>query len=136
MEAAMAEQPALHGGSLMGAEIVEDDVDVEVVGHVAVDLVQEGHQVGAGMRRADVSDDLAGGDVQGREEIAGAVALIVMGGPLRGGGQHRQRWGGSIESLDLRFLVDGEHRRLDRRVHVQADQIADLLHQVGVGATP
>ena len=67
------------------------------------------------------------------EEVAGAVALIVVGGPLGCGGQHRQRRGGAIESLDLWFLVDGEDRGGDRRAHVQADQVADLLHQVRVG---
>ena len=69
---------------------------------------------------------------EGGEQVAGAVALVVMGGPGRGGGQHRQRRGGAVERLDLRFLVDGEHRGGDRRVHVEGDEVADLLHQLGV----
>ena len=57
---------------------------VEVVGDVAVDLVQERDEVGAGVGLADVGDHRAGRDVQGGEQVAGAVALVVMGGPLPG----------------------------------------------------
>jgi hypothetical protein len=38
-------------------------VRVEVLGNLAVDLVQEGHEVGAGVALADVGDDLPGGDL-------------------------------------------------------------------------
>ena len=66
------------------------------------------------------------------EQVAGAVALVVMRGPRRGGGQHRQGRRGAVERLDLRLLVDREHGGGDRRVHVQRDEVADLLDQVGV----
>ena len=136
VEPAVAQQPRCTVGVLWVDEVVQDDVHVELGGDLAVDLVQEGDEVGAGVAGADVGDDLAGGDVQGGEQIAGAVALIVVGGPRRCGGQHRQGRGGPVERLDLGFLVDREHRGGDRRVHVQADQVADLLHQVAGRATP
>jgi hypothetical protein len=71
----------------MGTRVAQDDVHIEIGGDVAVDLVQKGDQIGAGMRATDLGDDLAGGDLQGSEEIAGAVALVVVGGPGRGGGK-------------------------------------------------
>jgi hypothetical protein len=71
MEAAVAEQPLVHGGCLMGLQVVQDDVHVQLGGNGPVDLVQKGDEVGAGMAGADVGDHLAGGDLQGGEEIAG-----------------------------------------------------------------
>ncbi len=102
-------------------------------GTFAVDLVQEGDEVGAGVAGADVGDHLAGGDLQCSEEVTGAVAFVVVGGPRRGGGQHRQGGGGAVQRLDLGFLVDRDKCRGDGRVHVEGDEVADLLHQVRVG---
>ena len=39
---------------------------------------------------------------------------------------------GAVEGLDLRFLVDREHHRLRGRMHVEADNILDLLGEGGV----
>src|SRR5690606_12695221 len=41
------------------------------------------------------------------EQVTGAVALVVVGGPCRGG---RQRGRGAVERLDLGLLVHREHR--------------------------
>src|SRR5690606_15008559 len=128
----VAQQPALHGRCLVGRQVVQDDVDVQVLGDVAVDLVQERDEVGGGVRRADVGDHLPGGDLQGGEQVTGAVALVVVGGPCRGGRQHRQRGRGAVERLDLGLLVHREHRGGDRRVHVQGDDVADLVHELRV----
>lgn len=64
MEAAVAQQLVVHRGGLMGREVVQYDPNVQLGGN------------------------LAGGDLQGREEVAGAVPLVVVGGPCRCGGQH------------------------------------------------
>lgn len=53
---------------------------VQLGGVGPVDLVQKGHQVGAGGMGSDVGDDFAGGDLQRGEEVHGAVALVVVGG--------------------------------------------------------
>src|SRR5215210_1388616 len=97
VEAAVAQQPGVHGGGLVGRQVVEDHVHGQVLGDLAVDLVQEGDEVGTGVALADVGDHRAGGHVQRREQVAGAVALVVVGGPLGGGGQHRQGGGGAVQ---------------------------------------
>src|SRR4051812_23444359 len=106
VEAAVPQQPALHRGGLVGRQVVQDDVHVQVGGDVAVDLVQESDEVRAGVVGADVGDDPAGGDLQRGEQVAGAVALVVVGGPGRRGGQHRQDRRRPVDRLDLRLLVD------------------------------
>ena len=40
-EAGVAHEPALDEGGLVGGDVVEDDVDVEAVGDLFVDAVQE-----------------------------------------------------------------------------------------------
>ena len=45
----------------------------------AVDLLEKGEHVGAGMAFAALGDDFAGADVQRREQVDGAVAFVVVG---------------------------------------------------------
>jgi len=80
-------------------------VYVEVVGDLAVNLVQERDEVRSGVGLAQVGDDLAGGDLQGGKQVQGAVADVVVGGllsrllPL----QNHSR----LRNPDSRKLVDG-----------------------------
>ena len=102
-ESAVPEQPALNLGGFMGGEIVQDDMHVELGGHLPVDLVQAGDEVVLVVAGADIGDDGAAGDVQRREQVDRAVTLIVVRGSLRGAGQHRQSRSGPVERLDLGF---------------------------------
>ena len=45
-------------------------------------------------------------------------------------GQDRLR---ALERLDLRFLVDREHHRIVRRIHIQPDDVPNLVHELRVG---
>ena len=49
VKAAVAQQPALHGGRFVGREIVQDHMHIQFGRDLPVDLVQEGDQIGAGM---------------------------------------------------------------------------------------
>jgi len=48
-------------------------------------------------------------------------------------GLHRQAGLGAVERLDLRFLVDRDDDGMERRVHVEADDIFDLFSEGRVG---
>jgi hypothetical protein len=54
------------------------------------------------------------------------MPLVVMGPSLGLPRPHRQQRLGTIQRLDLRFLIDAEHQRAIRRVEVKADDVADL----------
>ena len=82
MPARMAGQPASHRRRLVGCVVVHDQMDVEVVGDLGFESAQEPEELAAAVTREALSDDLAGGDVQRREERGGAVAHVVMGAPL------------------------------------------------------
>ena len=83
----------------------------------------------AGMGLAQVRDDFTGGHVQRGEQVDGAVALIVVGGPLGCGWQHRQGRGGPVQCLDLRFFVDTEHCSCDRWRHVETNDVSDFVNE-------
>lgn len=50
----------------------------QALGDRGVDGVEETAELDGAVLRAQVVDDLAGGQVQGREQIGDAVALVVM----------------------------------------------------------
>src|SRR5436190_21627513 len=57
--------------------------------------------------------------------------VIVCHGPALAGFERQARLG-SVESLDLRLLVDGQHDGMCRRAHIEADDVLDLLGESGV----
>jgi hypothetical protein len=49
-------------------------------------------------------------------------------------GPHREQGLRPIERLHLRLLIDREHHRVVRRVHVEADHVGHLLGKLGIAA--
>ena len=84
------------------------------------------------MLRFAAREDFAGGDIQRGEEVERAVANVVMRPTLRLADVHRQDRLGPLESLNLRFLIEREHHRIGGRIHVQTDDVADLLDELRV----
>ena len=117
---------------LVGRVVVHDDVDLEVGRHVGLDVIQELAELHAAVAPIALSDDLACGDVKGCEERGRAVALVIVSAPLDLPRAQRQQRLGAIEGLNLRFLVHAEDHGMLRRVHVEADDVARLVHEVGV----
>ena len=71
-------------------------------------------------------------DVEGGKQRGRAVALVVVGHGAAFPGLHGQAGLGAIERLDLALLVDRQHHGVGRRVHVEADDVLDLLGKSGV----
>ena len=71
-------EPALDAGVLVGGVVVDDEVDIEVRRHVGVNVFQEAQKLLVAMTRPALGEDLAGGDIQGREEGGGAVAEVAV----------------------------------------------------------
>ena len=113
----------------MGCVVVHDQMDVELVGDLGFERAQELEELPAAVAWEALADDLSGGDVQGCEERGGPVAHVVMGAPLDLSGPHGKKRPGAIQRLDLALFVDAEHERALRRVKVEADDVAHLLHK-------
>jgi hypothetical protein len=97
LEAGMAHQPAVNRGGLVGGGVVDDDMHVGVVGDVAVDEVQELAELDGTMLRGEIGDHVAGGDIERRIQVDGAVADVVMRAAL---GDARPQWeAGAVRSV-------------------------------------
>ena len=70
--------------------------------------------------------------VQGGGEGGRAIAFVVVGHGRGLAPLHRQPRLGAVEGLDLALLVDREHDRVRRRVHVEADHVAQLGDELGI----
>src|SRR5437016_7741201 len=57
------------------------------------------------------------------------MALVVPRSSSHLARPHRQERLGSFQRLDLRLLVEAEHESSFRRVEVEPDDIANLLHK-------
>ena len=124
--------PRLHGRVRVRAVVVEDEMDVLLAGGLAIDLVQEGEELG--MRMAGVAgvDHVALQDIEGGKQRRRPVPCVVMrlpGRQPRPQGQHRL---GPIQGLDLALFVNAQDQRLRGRVQVEADHVPQLADEVRV----
>ena len=107
-------------------------MDVEVGGHGALHLVEEGAELARPVPLHAAPDDRAGGGVEGGEQGGRAVALVIMAAPLRLARPHRQHRLGAVQRLDLALFVDAEHQRAVRRVEIEADDVAHLVDELRI----
>ena len=107
-------------------------MDLQPVGDLAVDGVEELEELGVAVPRQALADHRAGQHVQGGEQRRGAVALVVMGHRARPSGHHRQRRLGAVQGLDLGLLVHAQHDRLLRRVQIQTDHVDELVVELRI----
>ena len=61
-------EPALDPGVLVGAVVVDDEVDVQVRRHAGVDVPEEAQELLVAVTRLALGEDLAGGDIEGCEQ--------------------------------------------------------------------
>jgi transposase len=131
-ETRMLRKPGLDLFGLMGRIVVRDQMQVEVLGNGPVDFLQETDELLGPVPRQAFADDLPGLHIQGGEQCRGAVALIIMRHRRGPALLHRQAWLRAIERLDLTLLIDAQHQCFVRRVQVEPDDIANLLHEFRV----
>src|SRR5258708_33514614 len=131
-EAFVSRPPALDGRRLGGGVVVEDQMQIEMCGRLAVDCFQKRQELVCPMACQTFADDGTGRHIERGEECCCAVALVIMGhraGTALFQGQTRLR---AVECLDLALLIDGKHQRLLRRIDVKADDVLDLRDEVGI----
>ena len=129
VEAGVRREPALDLRRLVAGGVVEDEMDIEIGGHVLVDRFEELQELEARWRRcrAPITSPLC--DVERRVQARGAVALVVVRGALGGAGQQRQDRRGAVQCLDLALLVHAEHDGAFGRVQVQPADVVEGVSQ-------
>ena len=112
---------------LVGAIVIENDVNLAVGGYIADNLIHESLDVGAFLRGRGLGADLSGGDVQGGEHIERAVApgsAFKSAHDLPAGGLHAAA--GPRQCLNTGLLVDAQHQGVFRRGQIEANDIGSL----------
>src|SRR5207245_5468707 len=113
-------QPIADQRRLVGGVIVPDEMDLETLGDIGLDLIEELAKLGRPMTAIALSNHMSGGDVEGGKERSCAVPLVVMAAPGNLAGPHRQHGLATIQRLDLALLVNTEHDRTLGRSHIEA----------------
>src|SRR5262245_24833242 len=129
MKARPLTEPASDQRCLVRGVVVEDEMDVEVQWHRVIDGVEKLAELHGAMAAMTPADHRAGLDVQCREERRRAMAQVVMGAAFGLARAHRQQWLRAIQRLDLRLLIGTQHEGAVRRIQVEPDDIAHLLHK-------
>src|SRR6266849_5955233 len=131
--ARMAHEPPDDLRRFVRPVVVHDHMDISVRGQLRIDALEEFQKLLMPMAAMTVPDDLAGRDFQGGEQGGGPVANVVMGLAGRDPGPHRQERSRAIQRLYLTFFVQRQHDGAGGRAQIQPDNVAHLLHELGVG---
>jgi len=100
-----------------------------MVGYLVVDLGQELLELHGAVSSVHAGDHRAVLGVERREQAGRAVPEVVMSPLLRHARHHRERRLGPRQGLHLGLLIHAEHHRCVGRVHVEPDDVVDLLHE-------
>src|SRR4051812_38148733 len=119
----------------VGAVIVEDRMDQLAGRDRALDGIEKANELLVGMALHAAAEDHADERVEGGKQSSRAVALVIMSHGAASAGLDRQSRLGTVERLDLRFLVDRQNHGMRRRVHIKADNVFDLLGESGIAGT-
>src|SRR5271166_2227840 len=132
LETWMLFKPRLNVLCLVRRIVIDDQMQIEMSGHSAVDFLQKAHELLCPMARQALANDLSGLHVQSSKQRCCAVTLVVVCHCGRTALLYRQARLRAVERLNLAFLVDAEHQRLVRRVHVEADDVCDLFGELRI----
>src|ERR1700689_4901316 len=111
MESRMLEQPPMDSRRFVRGIVIQNQMNLLAGGNVALDDIQEVAELLGSMTRIALTDDLAGLDVQGREQRGRPVPLIVGGASLgrsRPQGQDRLC---ALQGLNLALLIHRKNQR-------------------------
>src|SRR5437660_2311232 len=126
-------QPVAYQRRLVGCVIVHDQMDVQIARNSGFDLIEKLTELFGAMAPVTLADDPTGCDIEGGKQRCGAMAFVVVTAALhlaRSHGQHRLA---AVQRLNLRLLIDAQHDGALGRGHVEADDVANLGNEIGVG---
>lgn len=109
MKAGAFGQPAMNQRGFVSSIVVQNQMDLEMSWDLSVDRVEEATKLYGSVATMQLTHNLAALGIQGRKQRSGTVSDIAMSAPLDLTGSHRQQRLGSVQSLNLSFLVNTEH---------------------------
>ena len=115
VEPGMSCDPGFDPRTFVGCVIVHDKMHIEMGWRLGIDLVEEKNEFLVSVAWHAVADHFAIEQAQRGEQCGGAVALVVVGHCPTAPLFDRQSWLGTIEGLDLAFLVGSQ--KSSRRIY-------------------
>ena len=134
MKTRMPRQPALHFGMFMGGVVIADQVQLPVGGDGLVDEAEKLEPLLVPMALLAQAKDLAVGRIQRGKQCGRAVAFVVVRHGGAASALQRQAGLSTVESLNLALLVGAQHQGVLWRIEVQADDVFQLLRELGMVA--
>ncbi|SAK73917.1 hypothetical protein AWB83_03673 [Caballeronia ptereochthonis] len=113
----------------MCAVIVHHQMHIQVGRHAGFDGAQETQEFVAAMTPVHLADHFASDNVQRSKERGRTVTHVVVSASLGNAWGQRQYGLRAVQCLYLALLVNAQHHRLERRIQVQADNIAHLVDE-------
>ncbi len=132
MIAGMACEPVPHFVDFVRAVVVHHEMHLDVGGDGGIDPGQKLQELLMPMATMAVAERLAGGHIQRGEQRSDAMPFVVMGLAGRHAwrqGQNRLR---AVQSLYLALFIHAQHHRVLRWIHIQPDDVPDLLDKLRV----
>src|SRR5215475_5317515 len=125
----MLDEPALYRGCLVRPVVVKHEVDIEMLLYASVDALEEPDELFCTVPRMAFADDETRLHIKRSKQRRGAVALVIMGHRCRAALLQRKARLSAIQCLNLALLIDAQHQRPIRRVHVEPDDVGHLLFE-------
>ena len=129
IEPRMPAEPPLNRRRLVRRVVIDDRVDRHVRRRFRVEQVQELTKFLMTMARQARADDGAFEDIQRGKQGGRAVPFVVVGHRAGPAGLHRQARLRPLQRLDLALFVDTEDQGLLRRIHIESDDVGELLQE-------
>src|SRR6266446_770940 len=130
MKARMLDQPLGNVVMLMGAVIVQYQVQVQTAGDLSIKLAQELQIFLMSMTRHTRTDHGAVQHVESGKESRRAVPLIVVRHGAATTLLNRQPWLRSFQSLNLALLIHTQYQRFIGWIQVQAHHVVKLFDEL------
>ena len=134
MKARMSPHPGLNLGMLVGSVIIDDQVQIHFRRGFKVDCFKKPDKLLMPMSRHAVTYNSSIKRHHRGKKSRCAVPLVIMRHRAAAAFLQRQTWLSSVQSLNLRFLINAQHERSIRGIEVQADNIVKLLNKLLVPA--
>ena len=133
-KAGMTVEPALDPEMFVGGVVVHDHMDLLVLRNDVIDGAQELQPFLMAVPVIAHGEDLTFEGIQGGKQGSRSVALVVMGHGAAAALLDRQAGLGAVQSLNLALLVGAQHDGVLGRIQIQADDVLQLLLELGIAA--
>ena len=132
VEAFVLLKPCLHFWMLVRGVVVDDQMQLEMLGRFAIDLLEKLQPFPMQVLALDGTDQASLKIIQRSEQGDGAMADIIVRLRADMPDSQRQSRLSALEGLNLAFFIATEHQCLIRRIQIQPNDVPEFLFEVWI----